>query len=128
MAQPKHKPRDDAPPEPLEAGLKGPDYSTASGVEDLGADEYLLLKVVEANAEHLRTMRWTLGIGVLLLLLDPLLYALYGVVAALLWNLAAGALLAVGLQALARQLELLRRAAAATDHFVFGEGGESQAP
>lgn len=127
MAEPKHgrKPRpaeDEDAPEPLEAGLRGPSYER---VEDLDAepDEYLLMKVVEANGSHHRTMRVGLGLGTLALVghvtVGPYLYG-----DAIGPNLAAfvviGGLLGAGLHALQRQLELLRRAVAATDHFVFG--------
>lgn len=128
MAEPKHarRARDPDEPEPLEAGLRG---STYDRVEDLDAepDEYLLLKVVEANGEQHRTMRWGLGLGVFVLLswaaFGPALAAATGLgpfVAGLVVFLVAGALLGAGLHALQRQLELLRRAVAATDHFVFG--------
>jgi hypothetical protein len=39
----------------------------------------------------------------------------------------AGALLGAGLHALARQLELLRRAVAGCDHFIFGPPEEPKA-
>lgn len=124
MADPKSKRRgrDPEEPEPLEAGLQGPTYDR---VEDLDAepDEYLLQKVVEANSQHHRTMRWGLGLGTLVLLawatfLPQVVGNTLGVTLAVF--LVAGALLGAGLHALQRQLELLRRAVAATDHFVFG--------
>lgn len=117
---------EDGEPEPLEAGLRLP---THERVEDLDAepDEYLLLKVVEANGEHHRTMRWGLGLGTLVLLahatVGPSLYGT-GLAPAVAVFVVAGALLGAGLHALQRQLELLRRAVAATDHFVFGPAGE----
>lgn len=127
MAKPKPARRardEDETPAPLEAGLRVPGTAPPPH-EDEGADEYLLLKVVEANGEHLRTMRWGLGGGLFLLLVGvafgPLLAASFGPLAAgLALFLVAGAFLGAGLHGLARQLELLRRAVAATDHFVFG--------
>lgn len=124
MAEPKHarKPRDEAHEEPLEAGLRMPTYER---VEDLDAepDEYLLLKVVEANGAHHKTMRVGLGLGAFLLLVHatfgPAIYG-PGPLPALAIFLLAGGLLGIGLHALQRQLELLRRSVAATDHFVFG--------
>lgn len=121
MPSPKHarQPPEDGPP------------ADAATSEDEAADEYLLLKIVEANDEHLRTMRWGLGLGMLALLayvsFGSLLQAQVGPFAAgLLVFGVAGILLGAGLHALARQLDLLRRAVAATDHFVFGpaEGPE----
>ena len=120
----KHKARDDEP-EPLEAGLKVPGPSLAPEGDDFDVDEYLLLKVVEANGEHLRTMRGSLALGFVLLVMQPLVAFQLGPVAALAMNLVALLFLAIGLHALARQLELLRRAVAATDHFVFGETSDS---
>jgi hypothetical protein len=114
----KHKPRDEPPP--LEAGLKGPDYGAPVEVGE-EPDDYLLLKVVEANGEHLKTMRWCLALGILFLLPGPLLGPYFGTGAALMMNLLAGLFFAIGFHALARQLELLRRAVAATDYYVFGE-------
>ncbi|MCA1813320.1 MAG: hypothetical protein LC624_05140 [Halobacteriales archaeon] len=117
------KARDEPPP--LEAGLKGPDYGP---IADPGEepDEYLLIKIVEANGEHLKTMRWCLGIGVVLLVLSPVVGPIYGFTAMLALNLAAGLSFAIGFHALARQLELLRRAVAATDYYVFGEQSEHE--
>jgi hypothetical protein len=125
MPEPKHKRSDE--PEPPEAGLQGPIYDGPVDDAEMGADEYLLLKVVQANGEHLRTMRWGLGLGTLLLLFQAsfggLLAANVGpLVAGLVVFAPAGLLLGAGLHALSRQLELLRRAVAATDHFVFGPG------
>jgi hypothetical protein len=125
--KPKRSPRGEDEPEPLEAGLRGPSWEKVEREEDLPPDEYLLLKVVEANGEHLRTMRWGLGLGTFVLLVwvafGPLLAAALGLGAfggGLAVFLLAGVLLAAGLHALQRQLELLRRAVAATDHYVFG--------
>lgn len=130
MTEPKHRGGARGEPEPLEAGLVGPAAGSPAPEEE-GPDEYLLLKVVEANGEHLRTMRWGLGLGTLALVLyvafGHLLQAQIGPFLAGLAVLAlAGGLLGVGLQALGRQLELLRRAVAATDRFLFGPPGESE--
>lgn len=119
----KHR-REDEPP-PLEAGLQPLHEAPLEREEDLPPDEYFLLKVVEANAEHLRTMRWGLGLGLFLVLayvgFGELLRAQLGpLLPGLVLFLLAGPLLAMGLQALGRQLDLLRRCVAATDHFVFG--------
>jgi hypothetical protein len=117
------KDRDEPPP--LEAGLKGPDDGPPlePGEEP---DDYLLLKVVEANGEHLTTMRWCLGLGVVALVAVPAVTALAGLGVGIMASLVAGLFFAIGFHALARQLELLRRAVAATDHFVFGEPGEHE--
>lgn len=128
MAEPKHARRGrerEEEPEPLEAGLRGPVEEPPAREEDLPPDEYFLLKVVEANGEHLRTMRWGLGLGTFLLVLHAgfgwaLAQQLGPFLPGLVVFLVAGALLGAGLHALGRQLELLRRAVAATDHFLFG--------
>lgn len=125
------KRRDEDEPAPLEAGLQGPMYDTVEREEDLPSDEYFLQKVVEANGEHHRTMRWGLGLGTLVLLLyvgfgEALRGPLGPWGAGLAVFLVAGALLGAGLHALQRQLELLRRGMAATDHFVFGPAPEEK--
>jgi hypothetical protein len=118
VPSPKHAPRPPKKDEPPEPPAETADLDEA-------ADEYLLLKVVEANGEHLKTMRWGLGLGVVVLLLyvcfgSWLNGALGAFAAGLLVFALSGSLLAAGLHALGRQLDLLRRAVAATDHFVFG--------
>ena len=129
MAEPKHRGKREEEPEPLEAGLRSP-YDSVQREEDLPPDEYLLQKVVVANGEHLRTMRVGLGLGVLVLLLHVTVGRFFygGPVADLTVFLVAGGLLGAGLHALHRQLELLRRAVAAPDHFVFGPPESEEQP
>jgi hypothetical protein len=131
MAKPKppRRAREDDEPQPLEAGLRTPASEPSHDhAHDDDVDEYLLQKVVEANGEHLRTMRWGLGLGTLMLLLDVgFVGSQFGSAAVAIVALGvAGPLLGIGLHALARQLELLRRAVAATDHFVFGPADEQE--